>query len=588
MTAVILKLDGGRTIEEIPGNEQDTDAASAYHEATKLAYINLGNKPPLYKTYSALPIIPLPTDFPSPEAPTLEAVAGVDAGLGATLGVDREEGIVEPSKADGPGEGGEEPNGGTASESQTKDGVPDLTSVAQLLFFSAGLIRKAILESSGEVHYRAAASAGALFPIDVYLVCQDINGLEAGVYHFSPQEFALRPLRKGDYRAELVAATGEDQNFATAPVIFIYTATFWRSAWKYRARGYRYCFWDCGTMLANLLALCSALSLPARLVAGFVDQRVDTLLRIRGEREGSICLVPVGTGADSPPALDRVEPAPLAADLIAASDGQIEYPEARRVHLASCLATEEEVVDWRAASSGIHPEQGEKDSAGFMGLFEGGTPTSASLGEVIKRRGSTRRFAREEISRAQLEGILSSATRGIASDFREPEGAGLLDVYIIVNAVTGLSSGSYLFSSESMRLELLRQGDFREQAGHLCFEQALGADASVVAFFMADLEAVFRRYGNRGYRAAQLEAGVLGGKVYLCAHSLGLGASGMTFYDDDVTEFFSPHAAGKSVMFLVATGVGGRPNRVRPFRSQVAVTLDSLARGAIRRPTSGR
>ncbi|MCH7735400.1 MAG: hypothetical protein IH961_09340, partial [Chloroflexi bacterium] len=124
LTAVILKLDGGRTIEEIPGNEQDTHAASAYHEATKLAYINLGNKPPLYKTYSALPIIPLPTDFPSPEAPTLEAVAGVDAGLGATLGVDREEGIVEPSKADGPGEGGEDSNGGTASESQTKDGVP--------------------------------------------------------------------------------------------------------------------------------------------------------------------------------------------------------------------------------------------------------------------------------------------------------------------------------------------------------------------------------------------------------------------------------------------------------------------------------
>ena len=97
---------------------------------------------------------------------------------------------------------------------------------------------------------------------------------------------------------------------------------------------------------------------------------------------------------------------------------------------------------------------------------------------------------------------------------------------------------------------------------------------------MADLEKILERYGNRGYRAAQLEAGICGGKVYLSAHSLGLGATGMTFYDDDVTDFFSPHAEGKSLMFLVAAGVEGRPNRVRPFRSRIAVNLDSRARGA--------
>ena len=77
-----------------------------------------------------------------------------------------------------------------------------------------------------------------------------------------------------------------------------------------------------------------------------------------------------------------------------------------------------------------------------------------------------------------------------------------------------------------------------------------------------------------------LEAGIVGGNMYLCAHGLGLGATGMTFYDDEVTEFFSPHAAGKSLMFLTALGVKDRRNRVRPFRSRVGVLLDSLARGA--------
>ena len=62
------------------------------------------------------------------------------------------------------------------------------------------------------------------------------------------------------------------------------------------------------------------------------------------------------------------------------------------------------------------------------------------------------------------------------------------------------------------------------------------------------------RFGNRGYRVAQLEAAVIAGKLYLAAYALRLGATGLTFFDDDVTAFFSPHAAGKSVMFLMAFG----------------------------------
>ena len=126
----------------------------------------------------------------------------------------------------------------------------------------------------------------------------------------------------------------------------------------------------------------------------------------------------------------------------------------------------------------------------------------------------------------------------------------------------------------------MREGNLREESGHLCFEQALGADASAVAFIMADLGRILKRFGNRGYRAAQLEAGVVGGKLYLAAYSLGLGASGITFYDDEVVDFFLPHSTGKDVMFVVTLGKTAQENRVRPFRSKVAVRLDALARGA--------
>ncbi len=75
-----------------------------------------------------------------------------------------------------------------------------------------------------------------------------------------------------------------------------------------------------------------------------------------------------------------------------------------------------------------------------------------------------------------------------------------------------------------------------------------------MVFFLADLERVLGRFGNRGYRIAQLEAGILGGRMYLAAYGLGLGATGLTFYDDEIVDFFSPHAEGKDAIFMVALG----------------------------------
>ena len=78
------------------------------------------------------------------------------------------------------------------------------------------------------------------------------------------------------------------------------------------------------------------------------------------------------------------------------------------------------------------------------------------------------------------------------------------------------------------------------------------ADAAVS--HLLDLDPIIERFGNRAYRAAQLEAAIIGGKVYLAAYGQRLGATGLTFFDDDVKQFLAPHAAGKSVLFLTAVG----------------------------------
>ena len=500
----------------------DTSAASSFHDSTRLSYISLATKPPLYKSYPGCPTVALPEDMPSPQAATLSAVAGDTSSPANPL---------------------------------------DLNALAQLLHYSAGLIRRSFLRSAGEVHYRAAASAGALYPIELYVVCGDLPGLDAGIYHYSPADNALTLLASGDFRGNLSDSAARHTAVANAPATIVCTCVFWRSAWKYRERGYRYCYWDNGTILANMTATASALGLHAQVVAGFVDGEVDGLLGLESGSEASFFLVPLGEGDAAPAASVSV---PAIDTGVLGVERRTEYPETRALHANSCLGDAAEVRDWRMAA----PTQPAPKAADW--------PESSPLGETVAHRGSTRRFARDPMPAGRLEALLAASTAPIPTDY----GGSLIDTYLIVNAAEGIAPGSYYYSPGRGALELLQEGEFREEAGHLCFEQALGADASAVAFFMADLDSILSRLGNRGYRAAQLEAGIIGGRMYLSSHAMGLGATGMTFFDDAVTAFFSPHAAGKSLMFLVGLGLTHERNQVHPFRSRIGILKDSLARGA--------
>jgi SagB-type dehydrogenase family enzyme len=179
---------------------------------------------------------------------------------------------------------------------------------------------------------------------------------------------------------------------------------------------------------------------------------------------------------------------------------------------------------------------------------------------VIRKRGSARSFQRPgAIDYRALSAILARATLGVSADALPAETT-LCDPYVIANQVGGLPPGAYAFHPRVRGLELLREGDFRANARFLDLEQDLAGDAAANLYLLVDLEPILARYGDRGYRVAQLEGGLIGGRAYLASYALGLGATGLTFFDDAVTEFFSPHGAGKSVMFLVAFGAPVSPS----------------------------
>jgi SagB-type dehydrogenase family enzyme len=433
-----------------------------------------------------------------------------------------------------------------------------LEGIAHLLYLSAGITRHRKYPG-GEIYFRAAACTGALYEIELYLVCGDLANLDAGVYHFAAAEFGLRKLRSGDYRSALIDATAAEPGIAHAPLTIVCTATYWRNAWKYQDRTYRHFGWDNGTLLANLLAVATSLGLPARVVCGFIDDTVNTLLDIDDQREVAFCLVPVGHVAVPLP--QTLPPIPsLGLETVPLSRHEIDYPLMREMHAASSLHSVAEVAAWRGGTPLTNFPPPKLPVVQMQPLSDAEMPRD-SIEQVILRRGSTRRFARTPITLAQLSTILDRATRGVPADFLDPQGSQLNHLYLIVHAVEGLEPGAYVFHRGSAALELLQQGDFRSQAGYLGLQQALPADAAVDVFFLADLRPILQHFGNRGYRAVQLEAGILGGKLYLAAYAQHLGATGLTFFDDDVTAFFSSHAEGKSAIFLVALGHSAKPGR---------------------------
>ena len=228
------------------------EKAWEYHNATKHSqqsvrrdphFLDWANQPMPFKVYRKVSQLEEPISLQLQIRPSMAALEAI-AGLGVDLG---------------------------------QEAQPDLAMLTQVLFLAAGISRHRQYPG-GEIFLRTAACTGALYEFELYVVCADMPGLEAGVYHFHPGDMGLRRLRAADHRGVLVRATGGEPSVSHAPVTLVCTGTYWRNAWKYRDRTYRHFGWDNGTLLANLLAAARGLGLPAKVVMGFVDADVNHLL----------------------------------------------------------------------------------------------------------------------------------------------------------------------------------------------------------------------------------------------------------------------------------------------------------------------
>ncbi len=445
----------------------------------------------------------------------------------------------------------------------------DLETLARLLFLTGGVTR--VADRGGEqMFFRAAPSAGALYPVETYVGCAGVDGLEDGLYHFEPVEFVLRRLRAGDVRPVLGAACASGSP-ATAMVDLVLTGIPWRTAWKYDLRGYRHLFWDAGSMIANALAAATSHGLSGEVLTGFVDEAVDHVVGVGSGgpqpfTEFTLAVVcGGGAGEEDGPGSDAAddvdaggELAPVTAEVAPLSREHVEIPGLAEVHDAGRLPGGAAVTAWRREMVRAEVE-GAATDVGTM------PPTDASIDDVVVRRGSTRRFDPDHVAEpAIIEEGVPAARLPVRAD-AIAEGRALLRHLLAVHAVEGMEPGTYVAEGD----ELERVGDVsRGSTAHLCLDQPLGGSSALTAFHVTDLDTLLDAGGARAYRVAQLEAGIAAERLQLAAFTAGLGGTGLTFYDDEIRRRFETQG---EPMLVTAIGqpayeprAGTRPYEQRP------------------------
>jgi SagB-type dehydrogenase family enzyme len=142
--------------------------------------------------------------------------------------------------------------------------------------------------------FRAAPSAGALYPMETYLVVNRAQGLEPGIYHYEIEAHSLAQLEKGDFRDAVTRAALDQETMGAADIVFIWSAIFARSKWKYKERAYSYIYIEAGHIAQNLALAAAALGLGSCPVGAFIDGEMNNLLGLDGSDESVIYTTALG------------------------------------------------------------------------------------------------------------------------------------------------------------------------------------------------------------------------------------------------------------------------------------------------------
>jgi SagB-type dehydrogenase family enzyme len=477
------------------------------------------NQPRVYKAYPGIDPIPLPRDVKPPEEKLSSLVKMVD--------------VKDPVRR------------------------LDLSDLSLILLLTCTLTAKT-RHAGTDFFYRSVPSAGALYPTEIYVAAHAIEGLDDGLYHFGVLQHDLTPLRVGDLSSHIIPVT-RPQASRAPQLAFFMTAIFFRSAWKYRNRAYRYHLLDTGHQVEHLILALKALGFPFSVTYDFDDAKVNHLLGLDESREVSLAVGQI-QGDDSVPGRGAGEINDLPEEMMKAScvsEKEMNYPALSDIHGAGTDRVEAPIqVPEMIHEIGVTPET-------WIEIPHSEPwPEVMNYGDTTFHRRSRRNFVKTPIGKGAMGALLDALCY---SDSWSSSSESSYDQSICTGFLVGhaeeFAQGYYMLEISKKAYGQVSSGAITEIAAHICLDQAWLAQTAVHFLFFSNPELIDQTWGSRGHRYAMLTAGRLGERLYLVATALGLGCCGIgAFYDWEAAELLGLNPKSR-LLYLVAVGPIKKPIR---------------------------
>ncbi|MBW1864159.1 MAG: SagB/ThcOx family dehydrogenase, partial [Deltaproteobacteria bacterium] len=335
----------------------------------------------------------------------------------------------------------------------------DIQSLSEVLRLAYGYTARQ--RAGGQAYlYRSVPSAGALYPAEIYIAVGGIPGLPPGLFHYDIQEFSLKQLRGKDI-SSLIAATLTISKSENCWVSFILSGIFFRSAWKYRKRAFRYVMLDIGHLIENLVSALEFAGLSCWVRYDFDDGRLCSLVGLDRHKEACFVIVDVhldrmlhGIERASSP----VEPMALSAGMVGTSrvsSHEVAFEAVEQIYYTSSESRK------RCDPSGnvsvvTLPEPGEW----FSVIPQDVESHGADYAGVVQRRRSGRNFVREPIPVRSFMRLLALVDTMPRSDISAKPRLIPVTTGFLVGHVEGFDQGFYRFANEERAYGLLKPGSF--------------------------------------------------------------------------------------------------------------------------------
>lgn len=423
-----------------------------------------------------------------------------------------------------------------------------LQSLSTLLQNTQGVSGKTEV-GSRTLELRTAPSAGALYPVNCYVLSQDMEGLKDGLYYYHPQQHSLITAQEGLRPQDFAPWCGNPDQIIKSTATILYTATTERTAFKFGDRAYRYLAMDTGHAAFNAGLSAAALGFRAPLVARFDDAALIQAMNL-DENEVPMLIQPL----DCPEIKAGREPRFEAAAPI---HGIRERKFIDLIHGGTQLKRLEAIgpfPTFKRETVNAHLKKANKQ-----------LPPAKKTGQLfdaIQARRSVREFTDRALTLNELSALCEAAISATRTDTGNDPLLNLsapLKMQVYLRKSSGLAAGIYTYHPKNNSLELTQAGDFSKLFQGVCMEQDFVGSAAAIFFFSVSWQDLQHPDGDRGYRYACMKAGLAAEGLYLQGQSLGIGACGVgSFEDDKLNKMLGLKEQAEVCLYVVPMGAKER------------------------------